>query len=338
LIDFVVKEDQLTLVEYKTSSELKTNEIPILSLCFNRPFKEHKLNEINSEINESFYKTYLSGDVFDSRLINVSYQDITFQLTDALRTVVVAGTGWSKTFDESRNKELMNGFIVNSFNGFVFGFHKFVKCFGIKMNDAIIEKAHYIILKFSPEKILEHMHPLHNILHLMVHYPNQTLIGSPFTQLMVIEDAKTWIDVRMRRMEIFQQSNRLNNCTEDWNSFDYLVAKQHILSNGCRPPYLYSNDLGPVCNTKEKMKISRYELLTASELYLPPPCKRMTNVDYDSHQIRSRFLKTDNYFSIKISIPGQVKIVTQVKAVDFGTFVSNVGGYIGLFLGTFYLL
>ena len=36
-----------------------------------------------------------------------------------------------------------------------------------------------------------------------------------------------------------------------------------------------------------------------------------------------------------LEFPEQIKIITQSKAVDINSFIGNIGGYIGLFLGKF---
>ena len=66
-----------------------------------------------------------------------------------------------------------------------------------------------------------------------------------------------------------------------------------------------------------------------SNILSPPPCRRMTSVSYEAYALKS----SEEFVTFKISFPKEIKIIRQTKAVNFQSFVGNVGGYIGLFLG-----
>ena len=66
-----------------------------------------------------------------------------------------------------------------------------------------------------------------------------------------------------------------------------------------------------------------------------PDCQIMSNVR-SSTKISS--MEKENYtLYIILEYPEQMKIITQLKEIDFQTLIGNIGGYIGLFLGNILL-
>ena len=63
------------------------------------------------------------------------------------------------------------------------------------------------------------------------------------------------------------------------------------------------------------------------------PCGTMSKVDY-SYSTEPQSWMNDTFFGINIIYPEQMKIITQAQSVDLHALVGNIGGYIGLFLGT----
>ena len=62
-----------------------------------------------------------------------------------------------------------------------------------------------------------------------------------------------------------------------------------------------------------------------------PYCRTMTNVDFQTKAIDFKHLGYQ--FILNVIYPDQLKIITQSKSVDIHSFIGNIGGYIGLFLG-----
>ena len=80
------------------------------------------------------------------------------------------------------------------------------------------------------------------------------------------------------------------------------------------------------------MKASPYTLYVRDNKTYTKPCLGMSKIDF-THTVDPSW-KREMYFGTAIVYPVQLKIISQSQAVDFHSLVGNIGGYIGLFLGT----
>ena len=93
-----------------------------------------------------------------------------------------------------------------------------------------------------------------------------------------------------------------------------------------------------LCNNQRKMKESRYEFLEARKKYYPKTCQRISKIDYQVHGFIPTKKRENKLFGISVVYPEELKIITQSKAVDVHTLIGNIGGYVGLLLGSLILL
>ena len=90
------------------------------------------------------------------------------------------------------------------------------------------------------------------------------------------------------------------------------------------------------------MKQSLFHGRALAEKYLPP-CQEMPNIVYN-HGIGNldekigtlEIMENMDNIVIVVTYPDKWKIITQSQAVDIHALIGNIGGYIGLFLGTIY--
>ena len=102
---------------------------------------------------------------------------------------------------------------------------------------------------------------------------------------------------------------------------------------GCRPPYQNSLREFRLCQTNDDIKKSMAEIAEIRNGIVLPPCQIMPKVDFD---ISPEAAKNGKSFIFVIDYLDQVKVISQSQAVNFHSLIGNVGGYIGLFLGTVY--
>ena len=69
--------------------------------------------------------------------------------------------------------------------------------------------------------------------------------------------------------------------------------------------------------------------------YYPSACHRISKIGY-SHDYEYDSDRNDT-LTLHIIYPFNAKIITQAKEVDIHTLIGNIGGYVGLFLGSIYL-
>ena len=118
----------------------------------------------------------------------------------------------------------------------------------------------------------------------------------------------------------------------DWRYYDDFTLKEHIQTQGCLAPYQNSLNHFSTCKTKEEIKKSVYDLTVVKNRFFPQPCQSLSKVEF-------KFVKADqegqgDEFVLDVSFPDQVKMITQSRSVDVHALLGNIGGYIGLFLGT----
>ena len=66
---YSLDEDNLQM-KYKEYLQSKDDVFPVLSMCFVNPVVEEKLKEYSTELNESMYYDFLSGNIFTFIVFN----------------------------------------------------------------------------------------------------------------------------------------------------------------------------------------------------------------------------------------------------------------------------
>ena len=138
----------------------------------------------------------------------------------------------------------------------------------------------------------------------------------------------------MSSIEVLKRRNKMSEpCVEDWMHYDDLVLNRHTTSVECESPYQRQN--GKLCTTKRAMKSSQYEVDIAKAKYLPPPCQEITDVKYKTNKLLNL---PDRAPVISVIYPNLMKLISQNQSVNIHALIGNIGGYIGLFLGTIKVL
>ena len=111
-----------------------------------------------------------------------------------------------------------------------------------------------------------------------------------------------------------------------------MVAGEHIIQKGCRPPYLKKYKEIPICNTQERLKEALYAFKRIRKKYLPIACERLSKIYY-VHQDIPLADDGNTTWRFSITYPDYARVINQSKEVDIHTLIGNIGGYVGLFLG-----
>ena len=89
------KDEDVSLVNYKRYHSKENSIYPSLTLCFNNPFLNEKLQSIGEGINTTTYSKFLEGLHWDERLLNIDYDNVTIDLDkylDGVRVVLANGS------------------------------------------------------------------------------------------------------------------------------------------------------------------------------------------------------------------------------------------------------
>ena len=217
-----------------------------------------------------------------------------------------------------------------------FWFYEFIKCFGIEMNDIYKKGVKSIMKAFKQNDFLDGSNWKENHLYFLIHYPAQLLLTNLNVKRFETDRTKMssyLLDVTLKGVEILQRRDkRRDRCTKDVARYDELVLYEHIKGNGCRAPYQNAPEEFSICSTRKQIEQSLYDLNAVHNKYYPPPCESVSKIDFDITEFEFN-VTGEKMFSLSVVFTDEMKIISQSKAVDINSFIGNIGGYIGLFLG-----
>ena len=72
--------DDLSEVSFKKFQGSDENMYPQVHVCFVNQFSENELKNINSEFNSSSYSSFLQGNIWDDRMVDLDIEKITTKL------------------------------------------------------------------------------------------------------------------------------------------------------------------------------------------------------------------------------------------------------------------
>ena len=333
---FDVEDRDIGIVDYIAFEDDSTIPYPVASLCFDTPFSEEKLALIDPDVNITHYLGYLKGDVFEERLKNIEYKDVTIGLDEYLD-----GTGV-----QLRDGTYMEGWEIGTFlqnvnfNG-ISEWGWFYKCFELSWNitNPGTVRESRVIYDFA--ELHSDSSDWSGNIDLYIHYPGQFLLApNDFTLLNFdMESSSKSLEVTIEDIEILQSRNsKHRRCTayDDKVAFDDMVREEHIIKHGCTLPYFKSYANFPKCDTAEKIKNSTFKYQNVRTKYYPVSCQRLSKISYKTNWRDSDYFDlSENKSIIGITYPQYFRTIKLSKEVDVHSLIGNVGGYVGLFLGNY---
>ena len=328
---FQIEDRDIGVVDYQSFEQAKEVDFPIPYLCFLDPFVKNKNDDIDTNINATTYIEYLKGEIFDISFQNISYPNVTLNLSNYFLSASQKSLNESefKTSNLSFNhKEIFSGFFYNGY---------FSKCFSFENELKQNHHIHEIILRYNKTKLFDDLGASEESeldIYYGIYYPDQFLLqlGSPWKLSKSIYDLYLvlWID----EIELLKRrSSWKKQCTKTEKPFDELVLLKHVETVGCRPPYFDVPTSFPICNTQEKIKEGVYDFKDVRNRYYPTACTRISKLSFNPKPGIHSKDEDINYWDFRIVYPEEVRLITQSKEVDVHTLIGSIGGYIGLFLG-----
>ena len=327
LYKFVIEDRDVGVVDYELMEKAKDVEYPVPAFCFQDPFVENRLKIYGPSINRTAYSRYLKGEMFNDELAKVDYENVTMNLNDHFLFAEVKLTNTSWRSIQLKHKNIFNGIFNNG---------DFFKCYAPELNKDVIENAQEVGFFYDKYSLLNDLQIIRGLpyyVKVSIHYPGQFLLETSKTfQDTLDQFNRERIAVDISSIELLKRrKKRHHDCFENWRSFDEMVLNKHITTIGCRAPYHPPYHEFPICNNEKNITRARYKFDEVRMRYYPKACWRMSKLDYVHLKLRISRIK---YWLFTVQYPEDVKIVTQSKEVDEHALVGNIGGYIGLFLGT----
>ena len=337
LYKFEIEDRDVSVVDYVLVDESLDIPLPVASVCISPPFlMASMLEQINSTTSDVFFSTNFGDDNYDlvQYLLNVDYSNATLKLGDYMVSGYSILRNSQLVYDSVNHKE--------SFNGFIEGFEK---CFEIQSSqpDYFVED---IVVIYNLSKMLNDLgaYASSSIISVSIHYPGQLLLRTtlPIYAIHPKEKKPESFFLGINDIEVLKSRNSRNRkCTpyDETRNFDDMVREKHIQTNKCRPPYLRTFQNVSTCSTKESLRASIYDFKTVRYKYYPTSCQRLSKIAYEKTVYGDPMIfRNVSYWELVIHYPDHLRIFTQSKEVDIHALIGNIGGYIGLFLGTLFYL
>ena len=356
------EDESSSLVKYRSFFQDRKRDIyPTLSLCFHTSgpksglYDGAKLNETYAIEDPVEYQRFLEGTIWDDSMLEVRYDDVTFDIKDQVENISVIGSDGRKIYTWDTKDERTNDTTRTSdfpskssqrFPLYTSYRHGYQKCFSLDLSIDVMPHIHRHLVNAVGIALKDIRIPDVDIQYI-ISYPGQILRG------LTIEAEISWgqritsgdlkakyflIDV----IEVFRKRNTFHeSCNKNGKMYDDTVLREIIRMANCRPPHwkIYSDH--PICNSKEKMSnVSIPESYghIASTAFLKKfvePCDGILSAT--SKTISERRHGTENgkssaevWFHFNNE---RYKEIKYTRSFDFEGLIGNVGGYIGLFLG-----
>ena len=323
------KNEDVTLIEYKTFSETEDTVYPELTICVMSPFMGAKFDNERG-LTKELYLQYLNGSISgNDTFVNVKYESVTMDIFEYVNWTSIGIKYGHKVVQHICTSTKTCKFINyrNKYNGFVIP--GFSRCFGLEVNRKNSNNVYYLTLRFKStlKEALKEVGKVYAIFN----YPNQQLRRS-WMEKEIWSNSTTSTNPTffiVSSMEIIQRRNkRGNRCFENWGRYDDSAQMQNIEKVGCKAPYHFIGDEFPTCRTQQELKDSAISMRMVYDL--PPPCHE---ISYFTYRIHIRKDKKYGDFQISVNYPPWTKIITQSQAIGIHALIGNIGGYIGLFVG-----
>ena len=253
-----LKDEDISVVEYKLAINMTTAFQPEFTICFENPFIEEKLSDIDPDVSPRKYFQYLKGEIpGDATYNSIDYDNVTIQLFKHLDHVIIFG----QFPDGQKYKNCTNidkcPFIVikNNLNTFV-EYSVFYKCFGVRPSDSYGSKITGIRMAFSQE-LRPLVGRLGNIF-MGFNFPQQLFqdytSGQYWNKLNVTGYAE-WF--KITTVELLKRRDKSSQrCFSEWKEHDDWILNKHVKNIGCRAPYMKLHENFKTCDTQEKMNES----------------------------------------------------------------------------------
>ena len=329
-----LKDEDISVVEYKLVENMDRVFQPEFTICFENPFIEEKLNHINPNISGQKYLQYLKGEIpGDAIYRGIDYDNVTVQLFEYLHLLSSIGKFGQEEFKNCTN--IYNCPFVtiqNNLNAFIVG-SLLYKCFGFKPGKSYVSSITGIAMVFKPE--LRQQLPRTGQVYMGFNFPHQVLqdyMGGRYWDNPNKTGDSEWFKVST--VEILKRRNKPSQpCSTKWEELDDWILKQHIKNVGCRAPYMKAYEKFPICGTQEKMKQSFFKWPDATYKY-PTPCEGASNIGYEFYNVKFQ----EQFFDpaslmVSVSYTNKIKIISQSRLIDGQALIGYIGGYVGLLLG-----
>ena len=248
-----MKDDDVSLVNYKRYHTDKDGIYPSLTLCFSNPFLNAKLETFGKGINATTYSKFLKGLHWDERLVKIDYDNVTINLENYLEGAkIVLGNGSVYDNEEKR----LHYVVMRSSNMKCFSFDPpFLQDVGVEYLGVVL---HNLIFP-------DGFRPTHHTFDInsgtgsgfevRFNFPHQ-VFRSDFTAKWIWEPlghnaSNKWIGMtfKIKNVEVLKRRSKFGiPCNKDWQHDDQKIMEEIVRIIQCKPPHWDINTKLGICS------------------------------------------------------------------------------------------
>ena len=274
--------EDITLVKSSTYHSSEERIYPSISLCLLPPFIENEFDKFDDyAINMSSYIKFLEGDIWDARMLEVDYDEVTVSLAKNLLN------SYFVTQDDKKREWVP--VYYTSFRS------SKRKCFTIDAPYIEKELLYYFVMDISNDIFPNGRRSATNEISTYLHYPGQRL-KSYYTLNFDLESRENKpknykMEFNINNINVISRRNKAQEqCVTDWRNYDEFVLRTMMKESGCHPPqwretYAWNTSLDlPLCQNTSQMKIFAEQPTIAKIESLMPPCRSIDRLHYHYHE------------------------------------------------------
>ena len=300
-----VKDEDVSLISFKTFHNESDNLYPTTTLCFYNPFLQNQLEKYGPGINITSYSQFLQGRVSDDRMKYIPYDNVTVQMQDYLVAMSAKLENNSYFWLHDATSKYQLSHLARDppyYTSFRSGLNK---CFSFELPyipNTVVWSLFITVKKdiFPGGDRFQNIafdgsDPTEGGFKVSFHYPKQRFRSNFNMKYQWLKP--TWkeeekrnklgyyMQFRIRGMEVLTHRNKRNDpCNEDWKNDDLNFTEQVLGNIGCSPPQLLNVTKLPICSTKEKLsechKILNYPTTLDLRKYAIP-CREIEKLQYE---------------------------------------------------------
>ena len=346
--------NDICLVDLKEYNGHPDNIYPSISIMIVNPFLDDKLKTMGEGINAVNYSKFLAGKLWDPRMLDIDYDNVTIDLNEYFLGYEMFGDnfsiitidnftndpatsyGWRRPYKNFRSAGWQTYAIDPPFNTYG-AVTRFLVQASVKIRTDVFKNS---IRPASYD--YDQDSPTWGGFEVWFHYPNQLMeawhmgMGKWFWPKKGPLSSRNYAMIFERsKMDVLERRNKKNSpCIEDWKNHDQYVMENLISAAGCRPPHWTSKKDVRICNSQEEMlkvlpPLKKHELLD-----FVPPCRSITNIPFSYSETEDHGMHSREYFKITMTCADpSFKNIVQVREYSVQNLIGNTGGYLGLILG-----
>ena len=347
-IMYYTEENDVSVLEYKMYNSAPEYFYPSISLYFRMPFLDNKLREYGNNINSNTYAEYLLGEITNDKMSNISYDDVTVDVSKHLLSYDIIYTNFSRDILRTEKEIIDKGWKMpyvsyRSDKGKAYSvdipFQKDTNIINLRLNFS----REVFNGKNRPQKFihLTNTSRIFDGFEVLFHLPGQFLLSDAkglgkWNWPKLVKNVSSNIDMMfsLRNVDVLKlRKKRKNTCSENFIDYDQMIFHEIAKKSQCVPGYLKRKSIFGVCKSTRQLKyylnISPDDIITRFD----PPCRSISKVQFDYEEIE----EDDNgegIVQIGVNMMDRTfKQIEQTSAYNFENLVGDVGGYLGLFLG-----